>query len=102
MAATSEELAAQAEQLQTTIAYFRLAEQSAPRAEPAAAVKAAAPRPQAKPAAKAAPHPAQPHTNGAGKLPASAIKTRTVAKANGFALDLGASDDSLDAEFQRH
>jgi methyl-accepting chemotaxis protein len=101
MAATSEELAAQAEQLQTTIAYFRLAEQSASRAEPAPA-KAPAPRPQVKPAVKAAPHPAPAHANGAAKPPASAIKTRTLAKANGFALDLGASDDTLDAEFQRH
>ncbi len=108
MSATSEELAAQAEQLQSTIAYFRLSDEpQAATARPVAARKPAAP---ARPAAKATARPPmhQPMAPVGGK--AAGITGRKVLSGSGkmngsgggFAIDLGASEDHLDAEFQRN
>ncbi|PWC34958.1 hypothetical protein TSO221_30740, partial [Azospirillum sp. TSO22-1] len=83
------ELASQAEQLQTAIAYFRTDEQGAAtpaRSEPA---------PAAKPV----------RANGGAKpTPPRAAKARLGnGKANGgFALNLNDAGDALDAQFQRH
>ncbi len=108
MSATSEELAAQAEQLQSAIAYFRLSDESqAAIARPVAARKPAAP---VRSAAKATVRPSmrQPMAPVGGK--AAGITGRKVLSGSGkmngsgggFAIDLGASEDHLDAEFQRH
>jgi methyl-accepting chemotaxis protein len=107
MSATSEELAAQAEQLQSSIAYFRTddhgaapRERAAPaRPAAAAAAKPAAPKAaqngRAKPAAIAV---APAKSNGAGP------HGRPNGKANGggFAFDLvSGGADAHDAEFER-
>jgi methyl-accepting chemotaxis protein len=93
VSSTSEELASQAEQLQSTIAYFRI-DQAAKAAAPApidravtqlrakAATMAAADRPAKKSQAK----------------PARAVKA---VGNGGFAFDMDAGGDDRDAEFQR-
>jgi methyl-accepting chemotaxis protein len=95
VSATSEELSTQAELLQSTIAYFRLAEAQG-HAMPAASARTAPTRVAAKP---------QPQ-QGARPIarPAVTRKPATNGKLNGggFALDLNPSGDALDAEFQRH
>lgn len=116
MSSTSEELAAQAEQLQANLAYFRVDAKAAssapatlvapaaprkpqPHAQHAPAARAAAPkaqapaRPTAAAAAKAKKRPAASHGNGHAPGNGHA--------GGGFALDMAAADDSLDAEFQR-
>jgi methyl-accepting chemotaxis protein len=111
--ATSEELAAQAEQLQTTIAYFRTDEQVVSRASvPSAATRRAGATAVAHLPAKA------PQSNGAATRPVGTAKLsaaratlarggngKLTGKPNGnggFALDMGAGEDDLDAEFARH
>ncbi|PWC45778.1 hypothetical protein TSO221_15370, partial [Azospirillum sp. TSO22-1] len=95
------ELASQAEQLQTAIAYFRTDEQGAATPAPAARpiqvehAPASAPRAPAKPV----------RANGGAKpAPVRVAKARLGnGKANGgFALDLSDGGDALDAQFQRH
>jgi methyl-accepting chemotaxis protein len=85
--ATSEELASQAEELQATISYFRIdhdhAVSRSSRA-PAPPVKAVRSNGAAKPAARVA-------AGGRG----------TNGKGNGFAIDMGAGEDAMDAEFRR-
>jgi methyl-accepting chemotaxis protein len=103
MSATSEELAAQAEQLQSSIAYFRTDDQARGAAPARASFRPAAPsRPAAvvaKPAAAAAKangH-ANGHLNGQAKVPA-----RKAANGRGFALDMTSGGaDARDAEFER-
>jgi methyl-accepting chemotaxis protein len=112
--ATSEELAAQAEQLQTTIAYFRTDEQVASRSvsSSAASVRKAGAVGVAHLPAKA------PQGNGVAARPNGAAKPgaahaalarggngKVAGKLNGnggFALDMGAGEDDLDADFARH
>ncbi|MBX9749691.1 MAG: methyl-accepting chemotaxis protein [Roseococcus sp.] len=99
VSATSEELSTQAELLQSTIAYFRLSEAPAPAAAPAApATRQPAsirvthgPRPTGRSAPAA-------HRPVAGRKPMSNGKLN----GGGFALDLRAAEDALDADFQRH
>jgi methyl-accepting chemotaxis protein len=114
MSSTSEELAAQAEQLQANLAYFRVdakltssvaptttvatvrKPQPRPAHQPAAASTGKAhaavrPAAAAAPVAKAKKRPAAGHGNGHGNGQAG----------GGFALDMAAAEDSLDAEFQR-
>jgi methyl-accepting chemotaxis protein len=114
MSSTSEELAAQAEQLQANLAYFRVDAKLTPSVTPTTTVVSAR-KPQARPT-----HP-QAATHAA-KAPASARPTTAAATGpkakkrpalahgnghgnghagNGFALDMAAAEDSLDAEFQR-
>lgn len=116
MSSTSEELAAQAEQLQANLAYFRV-DAKATSSAPGTVVTAAAPRkpqphaahaPAARTAAPKAQAPARPTAAAAAKA-----KKRPAAghgnghapgnghAGGGFALDMAAADDSLDAEFQR-
>ncbi|PTT71288.1 methyl-accepting chemotaxis protein, partial [Pseudomonas sp. HMWF010] len=87
----SEELAAQAEELQTSIAYFRLDGDAAPsRSRPAPVVKLA-PRAPAKAAAGRKP---------AGRPRAVAAQQ---ARAHGFALDLSqGGPDPSDSEFTEY
>lgn len=110
MSSTSEELAAQAEQLQANLAYFRVDAKTTSQAAPA---PVAARKPQHRaahaPAAVQAKAPASGRTPAAA--PAAKAKKRPVAghgtmpgngHANGgFALDMAAAEDGLDAEFQR-
>ena len=112
MLATSEELAAQAEQLQASIAYFRTDEQ---RGAAGAAVRAhAVARPAHAPEAvkPARPTRAKPvPVRIAAAKPIGSIRVRGPAKANGaakgngvdgFALDLtSGGPDARDAEFER-
>jgi methyl-accepting chemotaxis protein len=86
MAATSEELAAQSEELQTSIAFFRV-DTSAAASKPA---QRSAAKPQARPAAHTA---------------APAHKANTIAhqqaRVKGFALDLNhGGPDAGDADFR--
>ncbi|MBU8543561.1 methyl-accepting chemotaxis protein [Roseomonas sp. CGMCC 1.13459] len=92
VSATSEELSTQAEVLQSTISYFRLGAEDAPKPN---SVPRTAPAPRqirvarvadfAKPATR---RPARPTTSG---------------KLNGgFAIDMAGAGDPLDADFQRH
>ncbi|MBK3396102.1 hypothetical protein HPY23_06075 [Methylobacterium sp. IF7SW-B2] len=103
MSATSEELAAQAEQLQATIAYFRIGDAEAGARTDAAvgqlrraASRMAAPaKPKAKVAAKVAPM-------TAAKSPVKASRpapSRPAAASGGFAFDMGEDED--DAAFKR-
>jgi methyl-accepting chemotaxis protein len=86
MSATSEELAAQAEQLQASIGFFRIE-----HVEHRSAQSAPVPRPAAKPqkAARAAPR----RTNGA--KPHGQAGDRAV-------LDLVGSEDERDSDFVRY
>ncbi|MBK1656665.1 methyl-accepting chemotaxis protein [Paracraurococcus ruber] len=98
VSATSEELSAQAELLQSTISYFRLAEQPGPAAAAPASRPFTTARPRPTPAAirTTAPRPPQP--------PRKPSPTAN-GKANGhggFNFDLSPAGDALDAEFQRH
>jgi methyl-accepting chemotaxis protein len=108
MSATSEELSAQAEQLQSTIAFFRVDDgaiglgQTRPAAaarrpaRPAAAVKYAPPR---KPRPTPSPRAASAQAESAQAVSHNAAER---AKSNGFALNLTAgSADRQDAEFER-
>jgi methyl-accepting chemotaxis protein len=106
MSATSEELAAQAEQLQSSIAYFRTNDQPT-QTRGTAPVRAAAPaRPNVvhmapKPApAKAAKGNGHANDSAPVKAPAKA-KVRASSR-GGFALDMTSGGaDSRDAEFER-
>jgi methyl-accepting chemotaxis protein len=107
MSATSEELAAQAEQLQSSIAYFRTNDQ-ATQTRASAPVRAAAPARPAVAAAPAKPAPVKAakvngHANGHDSAPAKApAKAKARANGRGFALDLTSGGaDSRDAEFER-
>ena len=99
-----EELAAQAEQLQSAIAYFRTDEQGA-------AVKVAGARPAAPHRAVQAPRPAAAKSAGTKRSGLVGLGGKPAAKAaaaksgNGFSLDLagGANGaDAGDAEFERY
>jgi methyl-accepting chemotaxis protein len=105
MSATSEELAAQAEQLQASIAFFRIDEQdrggaampAAPAASAAKLAVVASPGLVPKQAKSAA---------GQAKRPVVAAKARPAAAGaaaeRGVKLDLGAGGDTRDAEFERY
>ncbi|PZU81586.1 MAG: methyl-accepting chemotaxis protein, partial [Shinella sp.] len=91
MSATSEELAAQAEELQTSIAFFKVDGASARAAQKAAAPRASAPA--ARPVAPRAPQKQAFH----GGMNVAAQQ----AKAKGFALDLTmGGPDADDADFR--
>ena len=100
MSATSEELAAQAEQLQSSISYFRIEEgTAAKKAQPtAAASRAPARAVRPAPAAKSGPQ-------GAAKLIAqvqSAYGNGKADRKGGVSLDLTAGGhDHHDAHFER-
>jgi methyl-accepting chemotaxis protein len=89
MSATSEELAAQAEELQTSIAYFRIEAAGARRAAPVAMLK---------PKAKAPPARAQAARSASPRRPARAPVAAQQALAQGFALDMsqGGADPADD------
>ncbi|EIZ80632.1 HAMP domain protein, partial [Novosphingobium sp. Rr 2-17] len=97
---TSELLANQADELQASIAYFRVRDEAAARqaVAPAAAPRRRAEAPAAKPAdsiARKIAHRSKPASSG--KL--NAIAGR-VARSNGFALDLNqGGPDAEDADF---
>ncbi len=98
---TAEELASQAEQLQATISYFRLDSSGAMVAEPSRQSTHVQVAHMAKP-------PKSPVAGMQEKVAAAApdiAKRKSSAKANGhgngFALDMGAGADELDAEFRR-
>jgi methyl-accepting chemotaxis protein len=113
MSSTSEELAAQAEQLQANLAYFRVDAKLTPSVTPTTTVVSAR-KPQARPAHPQAAHAAK---AAAAARPATAAAAAAKAKKRpaashgngrgnghapgGFALDMAAAEDSLDAEFQR-
>lgn len=116
MSSTSEELAAQAEQLQANLAYFRVDAKAASSAPVAVAAPAAARKPQPHsvhaPAARTAAPKAQAPARPTAAAAAKAKKRPAASHGNGhapgnghagggFALDMAAADDSLDAEFQR-
>jgi methyl-accepting chemotaxis protein len=90
MSATSEELAAQAEELQTSIAFFKV--DSSSMKTVAAPVRRPAPAQATRPAAKAAPAQARKVDNSIGGQQA---------RAHGFALDMSmGGPDSDDADFR--
>ena len=93
MSATSEELAAQAEQLQSSIAYFRIGatgQAVVPHRSVVASRRTAAPGPVGRAAAFAVAKPA-PMRNG-----------RVTGKPSGFSLDLTSGGaDQRDVEFER-
>ena len=89
VSATSEEFTSQAEQLQATIAYFKIED----GASSGPAIDGAVSKLKAKAA-----------TMKAAVTPASAKpsrKLRVAANGNGFALDLDAGEDAADAQFER-
>jgi methyl-accepting chemotaxis protein len=98
---TAEELASQAEQLQATISYFRL--------DGSGAVVAEAPRHAAPVRASHMAKPAKSPVAGMQEKVAAAApeiaKRKSLSKANGqgngFAIDMSADADALDAEFRR-
>jgi len=96
MSATSEELAAQSEQLQASIAYFRVEAASggsAPQRRPIA-------RPAAKLATKLASTTSKPIKLASAK---PARNGRANGHANGFALNLAnGAGDAHDAEFEKY
>ncbi|MGY4127843.1 hypothetical protein ACVKS1_006968, partial [Methylobacterium sp. PvP117] len=107
VSATSEELATQAEKLQATIAYFRLAEASAPGAPlagvPLAGVDQAVTRLRATAArmGTASAGPASGASSAAIRSPSpKRAGGRGPAAGGGFALDMGAGD-AQDAAFTR-
>jgi methyl-accepting chemotaxis protein len=87
MSATSEELAAQAEQLQSSIAYFRT-EARGVAVEPVRPVPAAQPGPRAQVARSVARRP------GAKPRPRAATTA-------GATLDMSAGPDARDSDFER-
>jgi methyl-accepting chemotaxis protein len=87
MSATSEELASQAEQLQSAISYFRIDQNQAS----AAAVERPAPRTRS----------VQIREEIKVKAPHMARKPPTKANGGGFDLDLDDMGDDLDGEFSR-
>jgi methyl-accepting chemotaxis protein len=90
MSSTSEELAAQAEELQTSIAFFKVETSAARRHQTAEKAQAPA-RPAAKPVAKA-PAPAK---------PADRSVLAQQSRARGFALDLSVGGpDAEDDDFR--
>ena len=94
MSATSEELAAQSEELQASISYFRI-EAAGSRARPVQAQTAA---PARRPAAKPAPRPA---TGQVMRKPAA--MRNGAAKDKGFALHLTqGGPDPADADYQEY
>jgi methyl-accepting chemotaxis protein len=106
MSATSEELAAQAEQLQSSIAFFKVDGES--RAAPAAR-RAGAPTQTAAPAAKLpamaspslAPKPAK--AAPPARRAATPVRRAANGRGNGVTIDLGAGGaDAHDAEFERY
>ncbi|MDZ3836336.1 MAG: methyl-accepting chemotaxis protein [Rhodospirillales bacterium] len=114
MSSTSEELAAQAEQLQANLAYFRVDAKLTPSVAPTttvATVRKPQPRPAHQPAAASAGKAHAAVRPAAAAAPVAKAKKRPAAghgnghgngHANGgFALDMAAAEDSLDAEFQR-
>jgi methyl-accepting chemotaxis protein len=90
MSATSEELAAQAEQLQSNIAFFRIGQTGA-------AMPAPVPAPVR---AEVKPRPAKPRP--AAAAPRASVAAGKKAASGGFALDMTAGGgDARDAEFER-
>ena len=104
MSATSEELAAQAEQLQASIAFFRINTTGNRATEPAARrspapVRAAAAAPARKPGAVKAPA-AKP--GKAARAPARNSVAELQSRVKGFALDLSmGGPDAEDAQLRR-
>jgi methyl-accepting chemotaxis protein len=91
MASTTEELSSQAEQLQDTIAFFRVEETGKNRATSQRAIAPAHRRAIDK---KAPPHP---HTQATRQN----SKSGAGAKPGGIPIDLGGSHDKLDDEFEK-
>jgi methyl-accepting chemotaxis protein len=95
MSATSEELAAHAEQLQTSVAFFRMETSARANAAPHRPAAIVAPRRAAQ--AVAATRPSK-----TAVRPAPARAAPEKAKGNGFALNLTTGGaDPRDAEFER-
>jgi methyl-accepting chemotaxis protein len=91
MSATSEELAAQAEELQTSIAYFRLSNAAQASRKPAPVVRLPTRAAKPAPVAKAAP-----------RKGARAVAVQQ-ARAQGFALDLSqGGPDTDDRDFTEY
>jgi methyl-accepting chemotaxis protein len=104
MSATSEELAAQAEQLQSSIAFFRIDDHS----QGAAKIVARGPASAAKLPTVASPSlapkaPSRTPAPAAKRASVTTVKAATAAtNRGGIALDLGATADVHDAEFERY
>ena len=88
MSSTSEELASQAEHLQSSISYFRISDRPS-QARPAAASRAKPETDLRSAVMAAAPH--MPRSRASGKAPSG----------GGFDLDLADDGDDLDADFRR-
>jgi methyl-accepting chemotaxis protein len=100
MSATSEELAAQAEELEASIAFFRI-DSGAASAPVRAPVKRAAPAPTRASIATKAPRKAVARAKSSG--PKGKTVSAQQALAKGFALDLAkGGPDSEDAEFKAY
>ena len=97
MSSTSEELASQAEQLQSTISFFRIEQAGRSEAAAPAQIDRAVGQLRAKAAHMAA-------ADSGARKPAPARKparAMKVAGGGGFAFDMNDGEDDRDAEFQR-
>jgi methyl-accepting chemotaxis protein len=104
MSATSEELAAQAEQLQSSIAFFRIDDHGHAPAKVVARGSAPATKlPMVASPSLAPKTPSRTPTFAARRAAATPVKAvKTGTNRGGVALDLGASADTHDAEFERY